>query len=160
MTDKTALVIGASMAGLLAARILTGHFERVLVIDRDTLPDGPDVRGGVPQGKHVHALLSACLDAYRATHELHWYHTADQAFEWFLGRNALGLPVYDEESGGCSDGLHIDRLNENQGAESTLAFIQSMIEMDQFRAETAMQTSNTDPRVSRQSLVTSASNVR
>ena len=62
MTDKTALVIGASMAGLLAARILTGHFERVLVIDRDTLPDGPDVRGGVPQGKHVHALLSAGQD--------------------------------------------------------------------------------------------------
>lgn len=62
MTDKTALVIGASMAGLLAARILTGHFDRVVVIDRDTLPDGPDVRSGVPQGKHIHALLSAGQD--------------------------------------------------------------------------------------------------
>ena len=62
MTDKTALVIGASMAGLLAARILTGHFDRVLVIDRDTLPDGSEVRSGVPQGKHIHALLSAGQD--------------------------------------------------------------------------------------------------
>src|SRR5215216_2647059 len=94
------------------------------------------------QPVEVYSLISACLDAYRATRELTWYHRADQAFEWFLGRNALGLPVYDPISGGCRDGLHIDRLNENQGAESTLAFIQSLLEMQQFGAETAnVQTS-------------------
>jgi 2-polyprenyl-6-methoxyphenol hydroxylase-like FAD-dependent oxidoreductase len=62
MTGKTAIVIGASMAGLLAARVLSEHFDRVLVIDRDTLPDGPEVRSGVPQGRHIHALLSAGQD--------------------------------------------------------------------------------------------------
>ena len=111
------------------------------------------------QPVEVYSMISACLDAYRATHELRWYHTADQAFEWFLGRNALGIPVYDEESGGCRDGLHIDRLNENQGAESTLAFIQSLLEMEQFRAETAAQTVN-HQQVSRQSLVHSDSHAR
>lgn len=62
MTGKTAIVIGASMAGLAAARVLTAHFDRVLIIERDTLPDGPEVRNGVPQGKHIHALLSAGQD--------------------------------------------------------------------------------------------------
>jgi hypothetical protein len=43
--------------------------------------------------------------------------------------------VYDKVTGGCRDGLQIDRLNENQGAESTLAFIQSLLEMQQFSRE-------------------------
>lgn len=94
------------------------------------------------QPVEVHALISACLDAYRATRELNWYHTAALAFEWFLGRNALGIPMYDPMSGGCRDGLHIDRVNENQGAESTLAFIQSLLELEQIRAETAIQASS------------------
>jgi hypothetical protein len=90
------------------------------------------------QPVEVYSMISACIDAYRFTHELSWYHTADLAFEWFLGRNALGIPMYDNVSGGCRDGLHIDRVNENQGAESTLAFIQSLLELEQIRAETAI----------------------
>jgi hypothetical protein len=43
--------------------------------------------------------------------------------------------MYDKATGGCHDGLHIDRLNENQGAESTLSLIQSMLEMKQFARE-------------------------
>jgi hypothetical protein len=54
------------------------------------------------------------------------------AYEWFLGRNALGMPVYDKLTGGCRDGVHIDRLNENQGAESTLSFLQSLLEMEEY----------------------------
>ena len=60
-----AVVIGASMAGLLAARVLTDAYERVTVIDRDDLPDGLEGRRAVPQGRHAHALLphgQACLD--------------------------------------------------------------------------------------------------
>jgi hypothetical protein len=87
------------------------------------------------QPVEVHALLSACLDAYRVTKDLKWYSHATQAFEWFLGRNALGVSVYDKVTGGGRDGLHIDRLNENEGAESTLAFVQSLLEMRQFAAE-------------------------
>lgn len=91
------------------------------------------------QPVEVYSIISACLDAYRATGELSWCQDADLAFEWFLGRNALGIPMYDRVSGGCRDGLHIDRVNENQGAESTLAFIQSLLELEQVRAETDIQ---------------------
>ena len=87
------------------------------------------------QPVEVHALLSACLDACRVTKDLKWYRYAMQSFEWFLGRNALGVSMYDKVTGGCRDGLHIDRLNENQGAESTLAFVQSLLEIKQFMAE-------------------------
>ena len=87
------------------------------------------------QPVEVHALVSACLDAYRVTRDLKWYDSASQAFAWFLGRNALGVSVYDKVTGGCRDGLHIDRLNENQGAESTLAFVQALLEMRQFATE-------------------------
>jgi pimeloyl-ACP methyl ester carboxylesterase/2-polyprenyl-6-methoxyphenol hydroxylase-like FAD-dependent oxidoreductase len=61
-----AVVIGGSMGGLLAARALTDAFERVTVLDRDTLPAGFADRRAVPQGRHAHALLAhgqACLDA-------------------------------------------------------------------------------------------------
>jgi len=67
-------------------------------------------------------MVSACLEAYRATLDARWLEEANTAFGWFLGYNDLGLPLYDERSGGCSDGLQEDRLSENQGAESTLAF--------------------------------------
>ena len=52
-----AIVIGASLAGLVAARTLVDHFDRVTVVERDSLPDGPEVRAGVPQARHVHVLL-------------------------------------------------------------------------------------------------------
>ncbi len=55
---KHALVVGAGMGGLTAARVLADHFERVLVLERDALPEQADDRPGVPQGKHVHALLA------------------------------------------------------------------------------------------------------
>jgi len=74
-------------------------------------------------------MVSACLEAYRITREKKWYNESRRAFEWFLGRNDLHLPVYDPTTGGCRDGLHPDRPNENQGAESTLAFLQSLLEL-------------------------------
>lgn len=75
------------------------------------------------------AMVSACLEAFRVTGDKFWNKEARRAFEWFLGRNDLNLSVYDPTTGGCRDGLHSDRLNENQGAESTLAFLQSLLEL-------------------------------
>jgi hypothetical protein len=75
------------------------------------------------------SMISACLEAYRVTGDERWWREARRAFEWFLGRNDLGLPLYDFSTGGCRDGLHADRVNENQGAESTLAFHLSLAEM-------------------------------
>jgi len=73
--------------------------------------------------------VSACLEAYRATADAWWYEQAQRAFDWFLGWNDLGLELYARPTGGCRDGLHADRSNENQGAESTLAFLLSLAEM-------------------------------
>jgi glycosyltransferase involved in cell wall biosynthesis len=73
--------------------------------------------------------VSACLEAYRASADPWWYEQAQRAFAWFLGWNDLGLELYARQTGGCRDGLHPDRSNENQGAESTLAFLLSLAEM-------------------------------
>jgi len=91
--NQHAVVIGASMAGLLAGRVLSDHFAHVTIIERDRLPDGPEARKGVPQGRHGHVLLnkgvsileelfpdlfpalikdgSSRLDSVA---EVHWYH--------------------------------------------------------------------------------------
>jgi 2-polyprenyl-6-methoxyphenol hydroxylase-like FAD-dependent oxidoreductase len=58
-----AVVLGASMAGLVTAQALSGHFHRVTIIERDRLPEGPAARGGVPQGDHLHVLLPSGADA-------------------------------------------------------------------------------------------------
>jgi glycosyltransferase involved in cell wall biosynthesis len=73
--------------------------------------------------------VSACLQAYRVTGESRWRTEAWSAFNWFLGDNDLQLPLYDSVTGGCRDGLHPDRANENQGAESTLSFLVALLEM-------------------------------
>ena len=83
------------------------------------------------------ATVSACLEAYRATQDPVWMNEARSAFEWFLGRNDLGLDVYDPGTGGCCDGLQEDRLNRNQGAESTLAFLLSLAEMSLLESSLA-----------------------
>jgi len=49
--------------------------------------------------------------------------------DWFIGWNDLGLELYSPRTGGCLDGLHVDRVNRNQGAESTLAFLLSLAEL-------------------------------
>ena len=76
-------------------------------------------------------MVSACLEAYRCTSDDYWFNQARRAFDWFLGRNDLGLFLYDPTTGGCRDGLHVDRVNQNQGAESTLAFLVALAEMQQ-----------------------------
>jgi hypothetical protein len=81
------------------------------------------------QPVEAHAMVSACLEAYRVSSDPFWYEQASRAFDWFLGWNDLGLELYSPSSGGCYDGLHVDRVNQNQGAESTLAFLISLAEL-------------------------------
>jgi glycosyltransferase involved in cell wall biosynthesis len=81
------------------------------------------------QPLEAHSTVSACLDAWRVTSESYWYEQATRAFDWFLGWNDLGLELYSPSSGGCCDALHVDRVNQNQGAESTLAFLLSLAEL-------------------------------
>lgn len=74
-------------------------------------------------------MVSACLQAYRATGDERWSRDAWSGFNWFLGDNDLQIVLYDSSTGGCRDGLHPDRVNENQGSESTLSFLMALLEM-------------------------------
>ncbi|MGZ5443490.1 MAG: glycosyltransferase family 4 protein [Thermoanaerobaculia bacterium] len=75
------------------------------------------------------ATVSACMQAFRATGDHRWTEHARRAFTWFLGQNQLQQPLYDPLSGGCRDALHADRVNENEGAESTLSFLLALMDM-------------------------------
>jgi glycosyltransferase involved in cell wall biosynthesis len=75
------------------------------------------------------AMLSACLEAHRVTEDDTWASHARRQFGWFLGENQLQQSLYDPTTGGCRDGLHADRINQNQGAESTLSFLMALLEM-------------------------------
>ena len=75
------------------------------------------------------AMVSACLEASRISGDEIWMERAVRAFSWFLGQNQVQQALYDPRSGGCRDALHVDRVNENQGAESTLSFLLALLEM-------------------------------
>lgn len=85
------------------------------------------------QPVEAQTMISAALVALRLTGEIKWEDSAMRAFEWFLGYNDLGVPIYDPVTGGCKDGLHPDRANENQGSESTLAYLQSLLELRLYK---------------------------
>jgi hypothetical protein len=111
--------------------------------------DGFYRRGGLrarfdQQPIEAQATVSACVQAFEATQDLFWRDEARRAFEWFLGRNDLDQPLYNPSSGGCYDGLHFDRVNLNQGAESTLAFLLALEEMTTLQISTAASAEVTD----------------
>ena len=74
------------------------------------------------------AVISACADAWQADGRSEWLDEAMRAFAWFLGENDLRASLITE-TGGCLDGLHPDRPNENMGAESTLSYLLGLSDM-------------------------------
>jgi glycosyltransferase involved in cell wall biosynthesis len=89
--------------------------------------------------------MSACLEAYRSTGQTKWYEHAHTCFEWFIGKNDLGLSVYDLGTGACGDGLQMDRINLNRGAESTLAFLLARSELGLYESSVDTHPSNQYP---------------
>ena len=81
------------------------------------------------QSIEVMSLINACLDVYTITGEKKWLYESQRCFSWFMGQNDLQIPVYDYKTGGCADGLERQGVNANQGAESTLAWLISLIKM-------------------------------
>ncbi len=77
----------------------------------------------------VQNTIEACLEAYQATQDEKWLTEAQRCLEWFLGRNDLNVALYDYKTGGCCDGLTADGPNRNQGAESTLAWLLSLLNL-------------------------------
>jgi hypothetical protein len=62
-------------------------------------------------------------EAFKITRDQSWFDNAVMCFNWFLGHNDLNLPLYDAKTGGCRDGLMADGINQNEGAESSLAWL-------------------------------------
>jgi len=90
------------------------------------------------QPLEAHAAVSAFLHAYRMTGDEFWRREAHRAFEWFMGGNDLGVPMFDPATGGCYDGLEPDGINQNQGAESTIAYMLALVEMSAAEHEVAV----------------------
>jgi glycosyltransferase involved in cell wall biosynthesis len=111
--------------------IVNGHF--LPIGSQGFFSKGGDKARFDQQPLEASATVSACLEAYRATGDKCWHTRAWAAFNWFLGDNDLKASLYDATTGGCRDGLHPDRANENQGAESTLSFLMALIEMRNLR---------------------------
>ena len=104
---------------------LTGHLGRHR--------SGPEACAGDEQPLDASAFVAAELAAFAITGDPEHATRARTAFEWFLGRNRLGRPLYDFATGGCSDGLGGETTNDNQGAESTLAVHRAALLLDSAR---------------------------
>jgi len=83
----------------------------------------------------AYSTVAACVEAFHLTGDESWREDAEKAFEWFLGRNDLRLPLYNPRTGGCHDGLEPNGVNQNEGAESTLAFILSLLNIQTLEEE-------------------------
>jgi hypothetical protein len=90
----------------------------------------PVGREGVEQPLDAAALVEAYIDGFAVTGDAQYSDRARNAFQWFTGRNHLGQSLYDSETGGCRDGLRRDSLNDNEGAESTLAYLQAFLALN------------------------------
>jgi glycosyltransferase involved in cell wall biosynthesis len=128
LANKEMLACGIeSLRWLIDVQTSRGHFQPVgcdRVFERGSSKPVFD-----QQPIEAYSTISACLEAYITTKDKYWYNEAEKAFQWFLGYNDLGIQLYDPANGGCYDGLQVDRVNRNQGAESTIAFLLSLYEM-------------------------------
>ncbi|MEP6560202.1 MAG: glycosyltransferase family 4 protein [Nakamurella sp.] len=110
----------------------TAHVVRLVGNSWHRSKDAPHAAliDGDEQALDAAALVEALTDALAATEQRAHGARAVRAFEWFLGRNRIGEPVYDFATGGCHDGLSAESLNDNEGAESTLAFFQALLALE------------------------------
>jgi len=101
------------------------------------------------------AMIGACVEAYECTQSQEWTELTSTCFNWYLGKNDQQMQLYDHATGGCRDGLTSDGVNENQGAESTLSYLSSLLAICNLRGLTAnhnhIAESDADQRLTRQS---------
>jgi len=120
-----------SLRWLLARQISpSGHFRPVGSHGFTALHAVPEAFDQQPL--EAAATISACLAAFRFDSDPKWKLEAERAFAWFLGENDLSKPLVDVDTGGCRDGLHPDRVNENQGAESVLSYLLGLADIRQI----------------------------
>ncbi|MFC1781811.1 glycosyltransferase family 4 protein, partial [Planctomycetota bacterium] len=87
----------------------------------------------------ANATVEACVEAFSITRDKFWLNNAVMCFNWFLGHNDLNLPLYDAKTGGCRDGLMADGMNQNEGAESSLAWLLSLMTLQKLYADEVLK---------------------
>lgn len=80
-------------------------------------------------------MIEACVEAFNITRHKTWIDSAVMCFHWYLGHNDLNMPLYDPKTGGCRDGLMADGINQNEGAESSLAWLLSLMTLQKLHAD-------------------------
>lgn len=78
------------------------------------------------------AMIQALTYVFDLTSDERYKNLAKKCFSWFLGNNSLNKIMYDEETGGCYDGLHPNRVNLNQGAESLVSYLMSSVTLKKY----------------------------
>jgi hypothetical protein len=94
------------------------------------------------QPVEAQAMVEACIEAFNVTRDHSWFENAVMCFNWFLGHNDLNMPLYDPKTGGCRDGLMADGINQNQGAESSLAWLLSLMTLQKLYADEILNQSS------------------
>jgi glycosyltransferase involved in cell wall biosynthesis len=94
------------------------------------------------QPVEANAMVEACVEAFNVTRDQTWFDNAVMCFNWFLGHNDLNMPLYDPKTGGCRDGLMADGINQNQGAESSLAWLLSLMTLQKLYADEILNQSS------------------
>jgi glycosyltransferase involved in cell wall biosynthesis len=147
-----AYAVTGDRASLRAARAALEFLEEICFRDNQLVlvgNDGWHVRGGQKsqadeQPIDAAAFVLAFRGAYQATGDHHYLRRMRESFAWFLGANRLGLPLYDFGTAGSRDGLGASELNGNQGAESTLSFLLSLLAMLELADEGLEHAAPTD----------------
>ncbi len=121
----------ASLRWLLdVQRAEAGHLS--IIGNQGWLPRGGQRAAFDQQPLEAYALVHGCLAAASVSADTTWVDEAWRCFRWFTGDNDLGVPLFVEDSGGCMDGLQANGANRNQGAESTLAYLLSVLELHRY----------------------------
>jgi len=95
----------------------------------------------------ANAMVEACVEAFNVTRDQSWFDNAVMCFNWFLGHNDLNLPLYDPKTGGCRDGLMADGINQNEGAESSLAWLLSLMTLQKLYADEVLKQSSSPKKI-------------
>ena len=90
----------------------------------------------------ANAMIEACVEAFNVTRDKMWIDNAVMCFNWFLGLNDLNMSLYDPKTGGCRDGLMADGINQNEGAESSLAWLLSLMTLHKLYADEILKHSS------------------
>jgi glycosyltransferase involved in cell wall biosynthesis len=132
-----------SLKWLLSIQTEDGHF--VPIGNNGWYKQGGPKSRFDQQPIEAHAMIEACVEAFNVTRDRTWIDNAVMCFNWYLGHNDLNMSLYDPKTGGCRDGLMADGINQNEGAESSLAWLLSLMTLQKLYTDVILKQSSSPP---------------